>query len=957
MEANSELTLVLHFNEEWKKEKVKLSPDFNETKKNILKIFDIEQEDCSSYVLKLPSGGLVEQNEVIFDMDTLCIIPKDMSEEPTGYTPMDEVDTKFKEEQMKDLNLNPKDKETFKNFHITKVTKADYDFLECLLLTKQYTNHHALTEVINKKWALPLGFSMKLLRPPKINKDKSQTWRLYWMRFNKVGKKENGKENIPKSTEAGEEEENCKFGITFKQDSETKIWLLYQEFDQVNFIHNHKCLERPKNLELNLREFDIEEYRRNNQDKVKSFATLQKLISHKNDLTGYQKAAVEIDLKNERVLKAKQDLTRSKESKFLDKQKKDKLKIERKDEVKSEKDTSSQKEISELIDLLQKKNQEVQGFLKIESVNHDDWNKKTAKLFYSNEDMKEVYNKFRDFIYIHRRVTETRFKKILTLIMGIDHNGLNRIYGISLTEKDDSLSNEWIFKNFSNFMGKAKPKAIMIERNKIVHKALTTVYHDQDISIVYCPYYIHKSLKFEFENDLRENNESLYEKIISIPLIESQTQFENYLWDVKDYAIKTNNDRHRNLILKLDSEKKLWATWYQKHLFFGGTVIWDRIAKIKGYLKISFAKYSSVSIADAFNQLLAIDKIDLKGALECRSISVKHNQIFMNFRMIKSLWDGDRVSNFIKERIKWYASKSFKFAITAQDEDNKIYLVQKKQELGGTSKSKLFGDDVKVVWIGNSLFCTWLEQFSTGIPCGHEFAVHMKHPEYDVRLNKRWFNEYQEGNFSIDEANAYFKLQQKLRSNIISYMKNLKSECIQITEADFSFKSGKSSNASAQDIIKLISEADSYFNISVREAPIKKDLNQEQLVKLIKKLDVNYIDLDELEELVNIESEDTHDTTDSIGKDQSVESISSSQYKRQMQLNIKRKVDKLNEMIKDAKLRKRDLKDFDKKHSETAENSENEVKKSTIQEMVLEMSPISKLNFIYLLYIKYWYFK
>jgi hypothetical protein len=66
-------------------------------------------------------------------------------------------------------------------------------------------------------------------------------------------------------------------------------------------------------------------------------------------------------------------------------------------------------------------------------------------------------------------------------------------------------------------------------------------------------------LKFEFDGELKMNNQALYDKIVSIPIIESQTDFEGQLAEVKNYALMTNNDRHRNLILKLESEKSFWA--------------------------------------------------------------------------------------------------------------------------------------------------------------------------------------------------------------------------------------------------------------------------------------------------------------------------------------------------------------------------------------------------------------
>jgi hypothetical protein len=92
MTTNGELDLVLHFNEETKQEKIKISNDFNETKRNILKKFGIKDKEIDNYALKIPNGGLIEKSNIIFAEDNLCIIPTEMSNEPTGYTPLDEHD-------------------------------------------------------------------------------------------------------------------------------------------------------------------------------------------------------------------------------------------------------------------------------------------------------------------------------------------------------------------------------------------------------------------------------------------------------------------------------------------------------------------------------------------------------------------------------------------------------------------------------------------------------------------------------------------------------------------------------------------------------------------------------------------------------------------------------------------------------------------------------------------------
>ena len=130
MSDTGEVTLVIYHNEERKEKKVKIAEDFTQTKQNILDVFGIDNKESDNFALKIPSGGLIEKNNVIFDKDRLCIIPADMSNEPTGCTPMDEYDCKVKEETMREMNLDPKNKESYRKFQFTKVTKSDYDVLE-----------------------------------------------------------------------------------------------------------------------------------------------------------------------------------------------------------------------------------------------------------------------------------------------------------------------------------------------------------------------------------------------------------------------------------------------------------------------------------------------------------------------------------------------------------------------------------------------------------------------------------------------------------------------------------------------------------------------------------------------------------------------------------------------------------------------------------------------------------
>ena len=659
----------------------------------------------------------------------------------------------------------------------------------------------------------------------------------------------------------------------------------------------------------------------------------------------------------ERKIKVKQETPRVKKEKKVENVNKQ-FREERKQGIRSARNISSQQELNVLVECLQKLNQQTPGIIKLDEDIQENGKKRILKLFYSNISMRQNFHRFRDFIYIHRRVNETRFNKFLTLVLGIDNDGYNKIFALALTSKEDVPSSEWVFKQFNEYMGDAKAKTIVIERNKNLHKSLTSLYNGQETSIVYCPYYIHKSLKFEFDGDLRSNNEALYDKIVSIPLVESQTAFEGQLAEVKNYALMTNNDRHRNLILKLESEKTLWAVCYQKHLFMGGVVICDRVAKIKGYLKIFFGKFSKPTVSEALTRLLEIEKVDLKGHLESRTISFKHNQVFMNFKFIREITTQNLVKEYVKERVKWFASKSFKFEISNSDEENKVYQVSKKKELGG-GNTKVFGEDTKVVVIGNELFCSCLDQFTTGIPCAHEFCVHMKHPNLKIRLNKRWYRGYSESDFTPEKVDGYLKKQKNLRSCVIQHMKDSKSS-IKITDADFSFKSANLCPIPIKDMSKIVQEADNALLIPIKQEidEDSKDLNEEELKNLLKEIDPDNIDLEELEKLIEVEEEDP-----SIGDDPNEKynlgnefnrKVSAKKHKRQEE---KKKREELREKLKEERSKKREAKFSRKKRSKEEDEEEEEEQKTeekkivkrSINDIMQAMNTSSKLNFTRLL--------
>ena len=213
------------------------SKDFSENLVHILSSFGMNEEEQKDYCLKLTSGGLVEKNEVLFQEDKVCILLKssaiDRYEEEldvkdlrnlviSGNNPEGDG-LRYKSPLAKKRGKDDMDEneEAYIPENSTLVEKIDYDSLECILLSKKLTNYKDLLDIVNNEWAKALGFNLKMKRSPKENGDGSKTLRIYCCRHGGSGRG------------------YCKFAITFKFDESKEFWMLYQEYNKAQFIHNH----------------------------------------------------------------------------------------------------------------------------------------------------------------------------------------------------------------------------------------------------------------------------------------------------------------------------------------------------------------------------------------------------------------------------------------------------------------------------------------------------------------------------------------------------------------------------------------------------------------------------------------------------------------------------------------------------------------------------------------------
>jgi len=112
----------------------------------------------------------------------------------------------------------------------------DFEHLETTILVMGIENHHNLVKHVNRDWAQPLGFSLKMKRAPKENKAGHKTLRLYCS----VARSNTTKSDINHIEEStGLKEECCFFALSFRYVADSQTWILHDEFDTSKMWHTH----------------------------------------------------------------------------------------------------------------------------------------------------------------------------------------------------------------------------------------------------------------------------------------------------------------------------------------------------------------------------------------------------------------------------------------------------------------------------------------------------------------------------------------------------------------------------------------------------------------------------------------------------------------------------------------------------------------------------------------------
>lgn len=152
--------------------------------------------------------------------------------------------------------------------------------------------------------------------------------------------------------------------------------------------------------------------------------------------------------------------------------------------------------------------------------------------------MKQNYEIYRDFVFINRRLTTTRFKRNIIFFSGVNSEGkvsfiINNqyvlqtiIFGVSLIKEDNYECLNFAFQSFLNSVGVNTPHTIIIERQSTFKNVIESCIKEKNIILLYCYQHLHKSLKFQIRNlmhgkPLSEKTKSLMLRVEKLPKIDS----------------------------------------------------------------------------------------------------------------------------------------------------------------------------------------------------------------------------------------------------------------------------------------------------------------------------------------------------------------------------------------------------------------------------------------------------
>ncbi|CDW80528.1 protein far1-related sequence 5-like [Stylonychia lemnae] len=702
-------------------------------------------------------------------------------------------------------NNNPleiKGQQTIRYF----LKEMDYKHLECIILTHQIDQQFDLVQVVNKEWANSLGFSLKVKRPAKINKDSSKTLRLYCSHHNSKYTREDI-EMI--ENESGLKEESCFFGLTFRYIPQNNIWMLYEIFDKHKMYHSHPFFYSFSNEAL----FSARQVQQDQtQNEMTDISAVDQNLSQGLEIIGhkenpdqnltkkyyqiYRTILEKMSSMNSLLQqKASGQMIPTRKGTFLDGKytsqvdMNSKRKKRMKSQSKTEENNGKQRKVQDfrvLVEKLVELKTADPNSLDYNTTRHPECQARIINLYYQTKEMKQNYEFYQDFVFINKRLCKTRFKRNIILFSGVNFEGKTLIFGVALIKEDDIESYQFAVQSFLNSIESKEPQVIIIERQSMMKNAIEPILKQSSIKLLYCYQHLYKSLKFQIRNmtynkPFNESIRNILLRVEKLPKLENQNLVEKEILECMKLSETIKNEcAEINIIVnKLNQERKYWCKYLTIKEFTAGTNVYQRVEFMKLWLSKHLLKRES-NLEKTINLIIDFSWIDrIHNAQQKQLLSTQNNvykQLGANhdkedknqeierityeeFRITKSqIIDREPIlSEYILKNLSLNAYERCKYSIG----QGLKYLRIIKEDKGFNKRCQLFivnhvnpnqnkenleANDRKLQKIkvfDEFAFCTCFERFNTGLPCQHEFLIALKRHK-KLLFSERWFKGYED---------------------------------------------------------------------------------------------------------------------------------------------------------------------------------------------------------------------
>ena len=107
-------------------------------------------------------------------------------------------------------------------------------------------------------------------------------------------------------------------------------------------------------------------------------------------------------------------------------------------------------------------------------------------MFLKTSSMHENYMNYRDVVFINKRLTKTRFNRILFVFFGVNSSGKTVIFSVCFIHKEDDDNFDFALDHFKKAFGDDyAPKLFIIERNNTLKSAIHRAFSTQ-MRVLYC---------------------------------------------------------------------------------------------------------------------------------------------------------------------------------------------------------------------------------------------------------------------------------------------------------------------------------------------------------------------------------------------------------------------------------------------------------------------------------------